>query len=130
MLSRFFCFQIVGMIAAFSIVGCRIQTQEVKSPANNGGSFHPYAGNMEPDDHQWVRATKDFANTRYSTLDQINTSNVANLKVAWTFDTGVSARARSRAHCGQQHHVRGSPWPNKLFALDLDQAGSAAEVEL
>jgi hypothetical protein len=45
---------------------------------------------LEKDDGQWVRATKDYANTRYSTLDQINTANVGSLKVAWTFDTGVA----------------------------------------
>jgi quinoprotein glucose dehydrogenase len=28
------------------------------------------------------------ANTHYSKLDQINRSNAANLKVAWTYDTG------------------------------------------
>ena len=44
---------------------------------------------MEKDDGQWVRATKDYANTRYSSLDQINIVSVANLKVAWTFNTGV-----------------------------------------
>ena len=45
---------------------------------------------MEKDDGQWVRATKDYANTRYSSLTQVNTGNVANLKVAWTFNTGVA----------------------------------------
>jgi hypothetical protein len=31
----------------------------------------------------------DLANTRYQNVDQINPSNVANLKVAWIFHTGV-----------------------------------------
>jgi len=34
-------------------------------------------------------AAKNYENTRYSGLDQINASNVAGLKVAWTFSTGV-----------------------------------------
>lgn len=51
--------------------------------------MRPYSGAMEPDDGQWVRATKDYANTRYSTLDQVNAGNVGNLRVAWTFATGV-----------------------------------------
>ena len=33
--------------------------------------------------------TVDYANTRYSKLDQINTKNVKNLQGAWTFATGV-----------------------------------------
>jgi len=61
---------------------CRKATQQVEEPAGTGGQIRSYTGAMEPDDGQWVRATKDYANTRYSSLDQINTSNVANLKVA------------------------------------------------
>ena len=38
---------------------------------------------------QWAIQTGDYANTRYSSLDQINASNVGDLRVAWTFSTGV-----------------------------------------
>src|SRR4051812_45379943 len=74
---------------AFGITGCKKQTQSVVSPESAGGTIRPYDGAMEADDGQWVRSTKDYANTRYSSLDQINTGNVGNLRVAWTFDTGV-----------------------------------------
>src|SRR5262245_42110731 len=33
---------------------------------------------------QWVLQTGDYANQRYSKLDQITRDNVKNLKVAWT----------------------------------------------
>ena len=33
--------------------------------------------------------TGNYANTRYSKLDQINADNVGKLQVAWTFSTGV-----------------------------------------
>lgn len=36
----------------------------------------------------WPSYLGDEARTHYSVLDQINKKNVANLKVAWTFDTG------------------------------------------
>ena len=36
----------------------------------------------------WRVAGGDPGNTRYSTLDQINTTNVAQLKVAWIYHTG------------------------------------------
>lgn len=39
----------------------------------------------------WANVNNDKEGTRYSTLDQINRSNVANLKVAWTYRTGDSA---------------------------------------
>ena len=34
-------------------------------------------------------AGRDYALTRYSGLDQIDSSNVARLQVAWTFSTGI-----------------------------------------
>jgi len=35
-------------------------------------------------------AAKNYASTRYSTLDQISTNNVRDLKLAWTFSTGLT----------------------------------------
>jgi alcohol dehydrogenase (cytochrome c) len=73
---------------------------------------------MEVDDFQWTRPAKDYASTRYSSLDQVNTSNTKDLKVAWTFSTGMD-----RGHEAAPLYVNGTiyvitPWPNTLFALD------------
>ena len=38
---------------------------------------------------QWAIQTGDYANSRYSTLDKITKDNVKDLRVAWTFSTGV-----------------------------------------
>jgi glucose dehydrogenase len=35
----------------------------------------------------WLTYGHDYAETRFSTLDQINDSNVGELGLAWTFDT-------------------------------------------
>src|SRR5215218_10588719 len=43
-----------------------------------------------PDDGQWSMPAKNYANTRYSELDEINTVNVKDLRVAFTFSTGVN----------------------------------------
>ncbi|MEW8550698.1 MAG: PQQ-dependent dehydrogenase, methanol/ethanol family, partial [Candidatus Thiodiazotropha endolucinida] len=65
----------------------------------------------------------NYASTRYSELDQINTSNVKDLRVAWTFSTGVL-----RGHeggplvLGDVMYIH-SPFPNKVFALDLSNDG-------
>src|SRR4051794_3622870 len=42
------------------------------------------------DDKQWPMAAKNYANTRFSSLDQINAGNVAQLKLAWSFSVGVA----------------------------------------
>ena len=63
--------------------------------------------------------TGDYANTRYSKLNQITAANVGKLQVAWTFSTGVL-----RGHeggpliIGNMMYVH-TPFPNKVYALDL-----------
>jgi lanthanide-dependent methanol dehydrogenase len=109
---------------AASPLGCHRQLQNVESPAGLGGQIHPYTGALEKDDGQWVRATKDYANTRYSSLDQINVGNVAALKVAWTFDTGVPRGQEAAPIVVNNTMYVVAPWPNKLFALDLTQPGA------
>ena len=72
---------------------------------------------------QWVLQTGDYTNQRYSKLDQINADNVKDLKVAWTFSTGVL-----RGHEGSPIVVGDmmwlhTPFPNNVFALDLNEPG-------
>ncbi len=73
------------------------------------------------DPNQWVIQTGDYANTRYSKLDQINKDNVKNLQVAWTFSTGV-LRGHEGAPLvvGNMMYVH-TPFPNIVYALDLDK---------
>jgi PQQ-dependent dehydrogenase (methanol/ethanol family) len=76
------------------------------------------------DDGQWTMAAKDYANTRYSALDQITPSNVKNLKVAFTFSVGVD-RGQEAAPLviGDTMYVV-APYPNYLYALDLSKPGA------
>ncbi|MCE4224975.1 methanol/ethanol family PQQ-dependent dehydrogenase [Methylobacterium sp. C25] len=69
---------------------------------------------------QWAFPGHDYSNQRYSTLDQINSKNVKDLQVAWTFSTGVL-----RGHEGQPLVIGNmmyvhTPFPNIVYALDLD----------
>ncbi|RMC35564.1 methanol/ethanol family PQQ-dependent dehydrogenase [Paracoccus alkanivorans] len=72
---------------------------------------------------QWAIQTGDYANTRYSELDQINKDNVGDLRVAWTFSTGVL-----RGHEGGPLIIDNimyvhTPFPNNVYALDLNDNG-------
>ncbi len=72
------------------------------------------------DPKQWTLQTGDYANTRYTKLDQINRDNVKTLKVAWTFSTGVlRGHEGSPLVVGSTMYVH-TPFPNNVFALDLD----------
>lgn len=74
------------------------------------------------DDKQWPMAAKNYANTRFSSLDQINAGNVGQLKLAWSFSVGVprGQEAAPLAINGTVYVV--APYagvhPNQVFALD------------
>ncbi|MCA1415989.1 methanol/ethanol family PQQ-dependent dehydrogenase [Bradyrhizobium sp. NBAIM20] len=76
---------------------------------------------MSQNPKDWVMPAGDYANTRYSKLNQINAQNVGKLQVAWTFSTGVL-----RGHeggpliIGNMMYVH-TPFPNKVYAIDLSQ---------
>src|SRR5690606_16263413 len=44
---------------------------------------------LQQDPGQWAINNGNYAGWNYSPLDQINTSNVSSLQVAWTFQTGI-----------------------------------------
>ena len=76
---------------------------------------------MSQNPKDWVQPAGDYANTRYSKLNQITAANVGKLPVAWTFSTGVL-----RCHeggplvIGNMMYVH-TPFPNKVYALDLSK---------
>jgi PQQ-dependent dehydrogenase (methanol/ethanol family) len=73
------------------------------------------------EDGDWQMPARDYQSTRYSPLDQITTANVSQLKVAWTFSTGVRrGHEASPLVVGSTMYLV-SPFPNHLFALDLGE---------
>src|SRR6266852_7173572 len=78
---------------------------------------------LEKDANQWVMPTGDYANHRYSTLNQITKDNVKDLRPAWTFSTGV-LRGHEGAPLviGNVMYVH-TPFPNIVYALDLNNDG-------
>src|SRR4051794_38431618 len=68
-------------------------------------------------------APKNYASTRFSTLDQITTSNVRQLKLAWTFSTGLTRGHEAAPLIVNNTMYIVTPWPNILYALDLTKPG-------
>jgi PQQ-dependent dehydrogenase (methanol/ethanol family) len=73
---------------------------------------------LQTDDKQWVLAGKDYAQTRFSRLNQITTANAGRLQVAWTFSVGSNhgQEAAPLVVNGVMYVV--GAYPNELFALD------------
>ncbi|MGH8221968.1 MAG: PQQ-binding-like beta-propeller repeat protein, partial [Woeseiaceae bacterium] len=71
------------------------------------------------DAKNWAMQAGNMENHRHSSLKQINTKNVKDLRVAWTMSTGVL-----RGHeggplvIGDRLYVH-SPFPNKVIAVSL-----------
>src|SRR5438270_4957428 len=79
---------------------------------------------VAPDDDQWRMVPKDYANLRYSALDQITPENIKNLHVAFTFSTGVTQGHEAAPLVVNNTMYIVTPFPNYLYALDLTQPGA------
>ncbi|QJE71970.1 methanol/ethanol family PQQ-dependent dehydrogenase [Aerophototrophica crusticola] len=71
----------------------------------------------------WATQLGNYQGHRYSPLDQITKQNVKDMRVAWTFSTGVL-----RGHeggplvIGDTMYIH-TPFPNAVYALDLKNEG-------
>jgi lanthanide-dependent methanol dehydrogenase len=118
----------LGMLAlgvCLAVASCHPELSHATRSVNATPGSAPATGTapLAPDDGQWVRPAKDFASTRFSALDEINTTNVSRLRAVATFSTGVE-----RGHEAAPIVVGGTmyvitPFPNFVYALDLTKPG-------
>ncbi|HEY6434920.1 MAG TPA: PQQ-dependent dehydrogenase, methanol/ethanol family [Acetobacteraceae bacterium] len=77
---------------------------------------------MSHDDKSWVMAPKDYANTRYSGLDQIKVENVGKLQLVWSFSVGADRGQEAAPLIVNNTMFVVGPYfgvhPNQVFALD------------
>src|SRR6187551_2979585 len=67
----------------------------------------------------WASQAGDYANHRYSELNQVNQNNVGKLQVAWTMSTGVlRGHEGSPLVIGDTMYVH-TPFPNNVYAINL-----------
>jgi PQQ-dependent dehydrogenase (methanol/ethanol family) len=99
-------------------------TAPAGAPAAEGTAAAATTTAVDAADKEWTMQNKNAASTRYSGISEINTGNVKNLRVAWTFSTGVL-----RGHeggplvVGNTMYVH-TPFPNLVYALDLTKEGA------
>ena len=79
---------------------------------------------------EWTFPAGDYANTRFSDLADIDRGNVARLKLAFSFSTGVlRGHEAAPVVAGNTMYVI-TPFPNYLYALDLTETQRAGQVAL
>jgi alcohol dehydrogenase (cytochrome c) len=89
------------------------------SGRSNGGAIA-----AAPEDGQWLMPAKNYSSTRFSGLNEINTDNVRNLRLAWTFGTGILRGHESAPLIVNNTMYIVTPFPNILYALDLTKPGA------
>ena len=106
-----------ALIAPLIAASATAQSNSIPSSPVGGG-----AAELMKDDKQWPMAAKNFANTRFSGLDQINNQNVGELRLAWTFSVGAPRGQEAAPIVVDGTVFVVAPYagvhPNEVFALD------------
>jgi len=120
-----------GLLTLFAACRTRERGEAVQPAAPSGqqrsAGAPPAIASRAAEDGQWLMAAKDYANTRFSGLQQINTANASQLKVAWTFSTGLIRGHEAAPLVVNDTMYVVTPFPNNLYALDLTQPGAPAK---
>ncbi len=90
-----------------------------------GQALNDAHANFAPNDPpgEWHSQARDYANTRYSPLDQITAGNVAKLKIAWSFSDGTPNGHEAAPLVVGDTMFLVTPFPNLAYALDLSKVG-------
>src|SRR4051812_23848235 len=107
------------VVAAVLVRALILTTSAADAVAPNGARAP-----SDPEDGQWLRPAKNYASTRFSGLDEIKPDNVKNLRVAWTFSTGIDRGQEAAPIVVGSTMFVVTPYPNIVYALDLANPGT------
>lgn len=115
---------LVLLLAALTLplllAGCSSGDESGLSPTSGGsGSPSDQPAWNEPIGGEWTMAAGNYANTRFSALDEITPGNVSGLKLAWSFSDGVLHGHEAAPLVRGNTMYLISPYPNTAYALDL-----------
>ena len=124
--SRTYMRAAVAGLALLIFAACTSNRTEPPRPTQNRVLSAPTGASVavEQEDGQWTMPAKNYASTRFSGLQDINTGNVANLKLAWSFSTGVLRGHEAAPIIANNTMYVITPYPNIVYALDLTQPGA------
>ena len=94
------------------------------SPTPEAGRSNGGAIAQQNEDGQWTMPARNYASTRFSGLNEINAGNVKNLRLAWTFETGILKGQEAAPLVVNNTMYIVTPFPNYLYALDLTKPGA------
>ena len=115
----------LAIATLLSVTSCeKVQTPHAgQSGIQVGSAGGGFNGAPSSPDGDWTSQARDYANSRYSALDQINVGNANRLKTTWTFSDGaLYGHEGAPLVTGNTMYIV-SPFPNRAFALDLTKPG-------
>ncbi len=118
----------VFLAAMAGTTACRSGQSPAASDRSTASGSAPVGGQLTSASgvaDEWTMAPGNYANTRFSSLTDINTGNVTQLREAWSFSTGVlGGHEAAPLVIGQTMYIV-TPFPNRVYALDLTKPGAA-----
>jgi lanthanide-dependent methanol dehydrogenase len=111
---RFFGGTLAGIVAAATLGFIFLGHERA------GAQQQVALGDMSQNSSEWVIPQQNYSALRHSTLNEINTGNAKDLKIAWQMSTGAT-----RGHEGQPLVIGDtlyfeSAYPNHVYAIDLN----------
>jgi len=104
------------LLLAAAAMGKPTTSQQGESPLTGVSTVSEQDLLAQPPDSNWTSYNGDYSGRRYSSLDEINLNNVAQLRAAWIFHPGNSQRLEATPVV-----IRGIMYvsaANDVYALD------------
>jgi len=96
----------------------------LSAPTPDAGKTAPSAANAPPDDGQWKMPAKNFAATRFSSLNELTPANVKQLQPLLTFSLNANKGQEAAPIVADNTMYVVTSYPNYVYALDLTKEGA------
>lgn len=114
----------VAVLLALTLTCSQKPAEQQIATGSKPATLPTHTYKIDEEDGQWQMPAKNYASTRFSGLSEIDTGNVNNLKVAWTFSTGALRGHEAAPIVVNNTMYVVTPFPNILYALDLTNGGA------
>jgi PQQ-dependent dehydrogenase (methanol/ethanol family) len=96
----------------------------ISAPTPEAGHTAPSAANAPTDDGQWTMPSKNYASTRFSSLNEVTLGNVHALQPVFSFSLAVNKGQEAAPIVADNTLYVVTAYPNIVYALDLTKPGA------
>jgi lanthanide-dependent methanol dehydrogenase len=96
----------------------------LSAPTPGAGHTAASAANSPKDDGQWTMPSKDYASTRFSSLNEVTVQNVRSLAPQFSFSLAVNKGQEAAPIVADNTMYIVTAYPNFVYALDLTRPGA------